>query len=316
MSGSDADGSEPTIEKAGEWEGEPGGARGVDREGEPGGGGARMMNPVDPTPLGVPLFALDAFTKDDDLKAAAAFGISFPPSGWDPTFRAWAVATEFAAVSGWQDRALQIDPGKPDDSEATLAAEIKTLLGYMVRQPSDKFPAPRARFQEETVVQAVDFLPYFYAATGSTGLARPATRQLIVAAHFVAGSVAAYYKLQHNRARPSQVFPWLFPRLQVPGHASYPSGHALQATVIARALRLVVPVQVANVCGALAERVGLMREYAGLHWPSDTMASKTMAPKVLFALGKTPSFCKVANDAATEWGAQKPYEDPRPVTGA
>jgi acid phosphatase (class A) len=270
-----------------------------------------MMNPWEPTPMGWPLFGATTFEKCEDIKAAAVFGVSFPPTGWDPTTLAWAVATEFATVSGWQTGDFNIDPGKPDDSPEKLTCEIKELLSYFKKDVDEDNVVPRSRYQEEALVQAVNFLPYFYAATGSTGSTRPATRQLIVAAHFVAGSVSAFFKLKYKRARPAQVFPWLFPRLQVPGHASYPSGHALQATLVALALAKVVPGPVAEVCARLAARIGTNRERAGLHWPSDTAVGKGMAPKVLLALAKVPSFCLIADQAATEWNAKPPYSVPK-----
>ena len=42
-----------------------------------------------------------------------------------------------------------------------------------------------------------------------------------------------HYKAKFNRERPSQVCPALLPPIPVPGHASYPSGHATQAHLMA-----------------------------------------------------------------------------------
>ena len=43
-------------------------------------------------------------------------------------------------------------------------------------------------------------------------------------------------KRKFNRARPSQYYPTLYPPLPVPGHSSYPAGHALIAYLTARVL--------------------------------------------------------------------------------
>ena len=43
-------------------------------------------------------------------------------------------------------------------------------------------------------------------------------------------------KRQYNRPRPTQYYPTLYPPLPVPGHSSYPAGHAFIAHLTARVL--------------------------------------------------------------------------------
>lgn len=78
-------------------------------------------------------------------------------------------------------------------------------------------------------------------------------------------------KKKFNRPRPSAVLPALDPVVPVPWHTSYPSGHATQSTVIAGLLSRLKPSSSESLTN-LALRVGVNREVAGLHYPSDTTA--------------------------------------------
>ena len=84
-------------------------------------------------------------------------------------------------------------------------------------------------------------------------------------------------KKKFNRPRPSVVLPAIEPVVAVPWHSSYPSGHATQSIVIAGLLSELKPYSATRL-HKLAFRVGVNREVAGLHYPTDTAAG--------FALGK------------------------------
>ena len=51
-------------------------------------------------------------------------------------------------------------------------------------------------------------------------------------ASLVALFVSMYYKGKYKRPRPSELCPALLPPIVVPGHASFPSGHATQARLM------------------------------------------------------------------------------------
>ncbi len=104
--------------------------------------------------------------------------------------------------------------------------------------------------------------------------------------------VVTHYKKRFARLRPSQLEPQLRPMIGVPQHASYPSGHALQYFLVAKALASVVQDQaIGNELFRIAQRVAENREWAGLHYPSDTEAGKQIAfaifPQVREAYAQT-----------------------------
>lgn len=78
-------------------------------------------------------------------------------------------------------------------------------------------------------------------------------------------------KKKFNRPRPSFVLPAIDTVVSVPWHSSYPSGHATQSIVIAGLLSKLKPNYAARLHN-LAFEVGVNREVAGLHYPSDTKA--------------------------------------------
>jgi hypothetical protein len=110
------------------------------------------------------------------------------------------------------------------------------------------------------------------------------------------GSFAALrYKESFDRPRPSFVCPALLPPVPVPGHSSFPSGHATQARLMAlcmaRALRLTgLPYgerrPASETLKALARRVARNREIAGLHYPSDSVAGRRLADAVFAVLSR------------------------------
>jgi acid phosphatase (class A) len=86
-------------------------------------------------------------------------------------------------------------------------------------------------------------------------------------------------KRQFNRPRPTQYYPALYPPLPVPGHSSYPAGHAVIAYLTAHVL-----IEVTTPSGGtspyeqslikLADEIALNRVIAGFHFRSDIAAGK------------------------------------------
>ena len=78
-----------------------------------------------------------------------------------------------------------------------------------------------------------------------------------------------HYKAKpaYRRARPSQLCPSLMPFDRVPGHASFPSGHAVEAYMLAGMLTKVMPNGAAGPLNRIAERVARNREVLGLRLP-------------------------------------------------
>ena len=135
----------------------------------------------------------------------------------------------------------------------------------------------------------------------------------------VAAFTVLYYKngvsdVYQPRPRPSQVCPALLPPVPVPGHPSYPSGHATEAHLIEFVLNEVFALlndskratAMKYDLAALATRIARNREIAGLHYPTDSSAGQKLATDIHTLL--QTSICKVyrkaVTDAASEWAKQ------------
>ena len=91
-----------------------------------------------------------------------------------------------------------------------------------------------------------------------------------------------HYKMRYRRARPSTHMPSLLPPFGPPRHAAFPSGHAFTSHLIVALLTTAAALKPrAAELSWLADRIGLMREYAGLHFGMDTEAGKVLATAVV-----------------------------------
>jgi membrane-associated phospholipid phosphatase len=169
----------------------------------------------------------------------------------------------------------------------------------------------RAEVMSEALAQMTDMVGYWAGLLMFSPYSHPWTFRLARTAIVVGEFLAMYYKRSYQRARPSQLSPTLMPPIPVPGHASYPSGHATQAYLLSLLLGQVMPPVVVNLfnptasaypgtqpdslLGRLAERVARNREVLGVHYPSDSAAGKNLALAALPLLQQ----CASLNTAMT-----------------
>ncbi|MBQ1763359.1 MAG: phosphatase PAP2 family protein, partial [Aquincola sp.] len=91
-----------------------------------------------------------------------------------------------------------------------------------------------------------------------------------------------------------------------PGHPSYPSGHATMAHAVSLVLGEIAPGTNKDALAAAAERIGRRREVAGLHYPSDSAAGRSLAAWLVTQLKKNPDFQALMRNAASEWAPAAP----------
>jgi membrane-associated phospholipid phosphatase len=109
-----------------------------------------------------------------------------------------------------------------------------------------------------------------------------------------------HYKDKFGRPRPSQLEPALRPTIDIPGHASYPSGHATQSFLTAKALAEVVHNhEVGFQLSRIAEDIAANREWAGVHYESDSMAGRRLATELFPLL--LDVYAETFEDASQEW---------------
>jgi hypothetical protein len=184
----------------------------------------------------------------------------------------------------------------------TITAEIEQLQQLMQDD--------RQRYLAEAEWQADGTADYFIHFLGLSNARHPWTIELIACAMSISHVMHMYYKHRFNRVRPSFLCPGLVPPFGPPAHPSLPSGHSSQGHLIALLLLRIPalayrygvfertndsPPQFAGfgkepgwnaLAGDreidspllwLAQRIAKNRERIGVHYASDSTASRHLA---------------------------------------
>jgi acid phosphatase (class A) len=106
----------------------------------------------------------------------------------------------------------------------------------------------------------------------------PAVNLLIRVARRIGEHISMCLKGRFRCPRPSQLCSAIVPMIDPPATPSFPSGHSLQAQLIARCLLSAAPpMQPAHLVTDLAARIGENRIIAGLHYPQDHSVGQQVA---------------------------------------
>jgi membrane-associated phospholipid phosphatase len=186
----------------------------------------------------------------------------------------------------------QIDCPKWDP--AHTAAEVAALVSEVTLSNRDKRMA-------QIIAQADNALEYWAGMFGFAPGSHPATFRIMCACTRVGELIAMHFKAIHKRARPSHVSPSVQPPFDPPGHASYPSGHATQSTLIALCLADVMPADAKPALLRLGDRIGRNRELGGFHFKSDTDAGNKCARDAHPLLRKCATYQPLETAARSEW---------------
>jgi acid phosphatase (class A) len=185
-------------------------------------------------------------------------------------------------------------PPPPLNSAPATRAELDELLALQ---------AHRTRAQERAIADHREYASVCDAILGAVHRdlkAAPKTRALLDHVERDASLAIFHAKRRFNRARPDQLEPRLHPSLAVPAHPAYPSGHALQGYLVARVLSAIFPDQL-QALAAAGTLIGREREMAGLHYPSDSAASRALGAALFAGLESNPKFLAELAAARSEW---------------
>ena len=169
----------------------------------------------------------------------------------------------------------------------------------------------RAEALGEILSQDVEFVTDFMGLLTITPASHPHTYRVLHLANLIAVYAAMYFKELKSRPRPSHICPALRPPIPVPGHASFPSGHATQAYLMALFIERVLvgtasAAAMARPLKVLAVRIARNREIAGLHYPTDSEAGRQLALSLFGTLNgapvaAVPGFAAAIAAARAEW---------------
>lgn len=234
--------------------------------------------PVDPT-VTVPPY--------DPALVVRAPGNLYSQSRWGADFKAMLALAEFSATN-WQSITL----AAPPTLGYTKAVELPALVDLQRLQRPSRMP--------EIIAQSGDFQLWMVAQLGISRRSFPATYLALKMAARAGELVMCALKMRHSRPRPSQLYPLLFPPVDVPPHASYPSGHATISHMMAAAAGEIVPIMTTQAT-ELAKRISENREIAGLHFRSDTDQGVSAANQAMTYLRTSKFYGDAVTEAKLEW---------------
>ena len=212
---------------------------------------------------------------------------------------------------------------------ATAWNAIKGELDELVDLMDDS----RERYLAEALAQADGIPSYFIHLLGIDAASKPWTIQVIRCGLAIGNLVYMHYKAMFRRVRPSAICPGLVPPFGPPRHPAFPSGHSFLGHFIALLLLEIDPIakrygvemtvnggvgvkpvwadyRAGNkINGALfwlAARLAKNRERIGVHYPSDSSASRQLAGGIWHEIfgAKTiavPTLSRVLDRARGEW---------------
>jgi len=231
---------------------------------------------------------------------------AFPPRYWDSDLTALAYLPKFfsfvdPAGKTW-DQVLVVPDPPPVLRSGPGGDSIDELLTMAVTER----PEAMGEILNQNQNQQLCFLQLLMINHNS----HPATFWAMKLMARVGEVVMIHFKRHFKRARPSQVCPTLYPPVAVPGHASYPAGHAVIANLTAACLKEITkgpdaapsPSTFEEALDLLAETIGRNRVIAGLHYLSDISAGAQLGKDTYAFLRQIGDYKGAIDDAKREWG--------------
>ncbi len=225
----------------------------------------------------------------------------YPPAAWNPDLAQLVDQETYYVTQTWA-RSVQLDEPPPTSSgECLLVAEkVKQCTADRLKDICEQ---NRGSWLN-VVWPLIQLLP------GSTGIKQPeelrakwpAVWEMVHSAVWDLQPGLYQLKTHFMRGRPTHDC-GIQPLILLPGHPSYPGGHAAQAHTAALLLGQLFTG--ANddprLRGALvhaAQEVALNRVYAGVHYPSDSEAGFLLAVQFVALLKQNSMFIDVMDQAA------------------
>jgi membrane-associated phospholipid phosphatase len=248
-------------------------------------------------------------TAPSSIYRATSTTLQYPDLAWDASLYGLTVLAEFVQPALNWASATQISAPPTGTAVTGPSGELDELA---------RLGEYRAEALSEAIAQSTDMVGYWAGLLMFSPYSHPYTFRVARTAIVVGEFVVMHYKRLYQRPRPSQLSPALMPPIPIPGHASYPSGHATQAYLLSLMLGQVMPGVVsttltsgpgapASLLDRLAERVARNREVLGVHYRSDSVAGLDLAKKTFAILQQCPSLAATTDPkgafalAKSEW---------------
>ena len=243
----------------------------------------------------------------DPLTPPAAATMHFPEF-WDADLRSYVYLSEFLGtyglISGVSPKPVwrqALDTAGidlvPTHQDPNLNYEVQGILTVALDR-EDRFLEIIDQNEAEGAIS------YFSGMLMADPSRYPKTNLLIHVARRVGEYIVMCLKEEFRCPRPSQLCAGIVPMIDPPSTPSFPSGHSLQARLIALCLEdATPPMQPGHLLDDLAERIGRNRIIAGLHFPKDHLIGQKVAETCFTLLKTGTKFQQLTLVAKTELSA-------------
>ena len=190
--------------------------------------------------------------------------------------------------------AVKLLPAPPSADSAETKAELKLLA----RLQKHRTPEEVERCKAEAKLDMSAFRPVFGAWFTAENL--PELDKLFKQIHKESKAATDSAKQHFGRSRPGKLDPDSDPAVAADDEPSYPSGHSTRGIIYAMILSDVCPEKK----DALLERgreIGWDRVIAGVHYPSDVAAGRTLGQALGQVLLANPTFREQLAKVKTEF---------------
>ncbi len=221
---------------------------------------------------------------------------TFPNEYWRPEFE---IYTYYPTLFDHGRELLAVDLAQPPQHGDVIASEVRELLRKQ-QELNDHLEERERRWGE--IEWELDHLARGYQTALLIGPdAYSKTWQLMNTMGELTLIPVMHFKKKFARARPTQIEPRIAPLIEVPGHPAYPSGHSTQNFVIAHLLSEVIGDDAELIARvfAIARRVAENREWAGVHYASDTQAGEELAREIYLTMRR--ALAEPIKEAIEEW---------------
>jgi acid phosphatase (class A) len=196
--------------------------------------------------------------------------------------------------------AVKLLPAPP----AVGSAENQEELGLLRRIQKHRTLEEIERCRSEVKLEISAFQPLFGSWFTAENL--PEMQKLLKQVHKESKSISDSAKKQFNRPRPYLADARIAPVLDKEDEPSYPSGHATRGMLYALILCEIAPEKKDAILDRGRE-IGWDRVIAGVHYPSDVVAGRTLGQAIMQSLWSDPSFREQLDKVKSEFKElQKP----------
>lgn len=213
---------------------------------------------------------------------------------WDPEYYDY---ISKPSISGLEEVLAQIELPLPP---LNTSRETQEELRYLHTLEENRTPEKVAEIvAEDDPLPTYPFGPYTF-GDFTLSKERPATSRLFHELTLFNMSVIMALKERYNRVRPHMLDTTLNTAISVPGHPAYPSGHSTQMYFMAYLATELDP-QNKDAYFESARSIAENREFAGLHYPSDTAAGKLVAEQYFQIMRDRQDLNALFKNARKEW---------------